>query len=57
MLLAESQIKTREVLNWQGLHLLHFSMSSCSQKARILLREKSLDWISHPVNLVKGGTG
>ena len=54
MLLTKDQIKTTEVLDWEGLHLLHFSMSSCSQKVRILLREKCLDWISHPINLVSG---
>ena len=54
MLLNEDQVKTKEVLEWNGLHLLHFSMSSCSQKVRILLREKVLDWASHPINLVSG---
>ena len=54
MLLTKDQIKTTEVLEWKGLHLMHFSMSSCSQKVRILLREKALDWVSHPINLVSG---
>jgi len=54
MLLSTSEIRTTEVLGWRGLHLLHFSMSSCSQKVRILLREKELSWTSHPVNLTQG---
>ena len=49
-LLAED-IKTREVLDWQGVHLLHFSGSSCSQKLRIFLNLKGIDWVSHPVDL------
>lgn len=53
MILDDSQITTREVLDWKGLHLLHFSGSSCSQKVRILLREKGLDYVSHPVDLAR----
>lgn len=34
-----------------GLHLYHFGMSNCSQRVRILLEEKALAWISHPINL------
>ena len=49
-LLAED-VKTREVLAWQGVHLLHFRGSSCSQKTRIFLNLKGVDWVSHPVDL------
>lgn len=49
--LVDSDIKTREVLAWQGVHLLHFSGSACSQKTRIFLNLKGIDWVSHPVNL------
>jgi glutathione S-transferase len=38
--------------NFKGLHLYHFSMSNCSQKARFCLEEKRLEWTSHPVDLV-----
>lgn len=41
-----------EVRNFTGLHLYHFSMSNCSQKARLCLEEKGLLWTSHPVDLV-----
>jgi len=51
MILGEDEVKTLEVRSWRGLHLLHFHSSACSQKVRILLREKGLDWVSHPVNL------
>ncbi len=54
MRLNADQVTNDEVRTWRGLHLLHFSMSSCSQKVRILLREKEVDWTSHPINLVKG---
>jgi glutathione S-transferase len=36
----------------KGLHLYHFSISNCSQKARLCLEEKGLHWTSHPVDLV-----
>jgi glutathione S-transferase len=49
--LLDEDIKTREVLDWQGVHLLHFIASTCSQKTRIFLNLKGIDWVSHPVNL------
>ncbi len=52
-ILNDEDIQTREVLDWKGLHLLHFSGSSCSQKARIFLRLKGIDWVSRHVNLPK----
>tara|TARA_R110001583_G_scaffold195215_2_gene370531 strand:- start:4149 stop:5015 length:867 start_codon:yes stop_codon:yes gene_type:complete len=55
VLLADKDIKTREVLDWKGVHLLHFSGSSCSQKTRIFLNLKGIDWVSHPINLAMGG--
>ncbi|MEM7019481.1 MAG: glutathione S-transferase N-terminal domain-containing protein, partial [Pseudomonadota bacterium] len=51
--LLDQDIKTREVLDWKGVHLLHFSGSSCSQKSRIFLNLKGLDWVSHHVDLIK----
>ena len=39
--LIDSDIKTREVLDWRGVHVLHFAGSSCSQKLRIFLNAKS----------------
>ncbi|MEG9861031.1 MAG: glutathione S-transferase family protein [Parvularculales bacterium] len=51
--LAEFDVLTREVLHWQGLHLFHFSGSSCSQKLRIYVRLKNIELTLHPVNLVK----
>jgi glutathione S-transferase len=49
--LVDSDIKTREVLGWKGVHVLHFAGSSCSQKLRIFLNLKDIDWESHPVDL------
>lgn len=50
--LADEDIKTREVLDWKGLHVCHMSLSSCSQKLRIFLALKGLTWESHEVNLM-----
>jgi glutathione S-transferase len=49
--LIESDIKTREVLDWKGVHVLHFMGSSCSQKLRIFLNLKKIPWVSHPIDL------
>jgi len=49
--LVDSDIKTREVLGWKGLHLLHFAGSSCSQKVRIFLNLKGIAWESHHIDL------
>ena len=50
--LMETDVDTKEVLGWKGLHVFHYSMSSCSQKLRIFLNLKGLEWHSHPVDLV-----
>jgi glutathione S-transferase len=49
--LIDSDIRTREVLGWKGVHVLHFVGSSCSQKVRVFLNLKSIPWVSHPVDL------
>lgn len=49
--LIDSDIKTREVLGWKGVHVLHYSGSSCSQKLRIFLNLKGIKWESHLVDL------
>lgn len=49
--LLESDIRTKEVLGWRGIHLFHFMGSSCSQKTRIFLNEKGVDWESHHIDL------
>ncbi len=50
MQLSDEAITTQEVKSWQGIHLLHFHGSSCSQKVRIFLAEKRIAWESHPVD-------
>ncbi len=37
-----------------GIHLWHFGLSSCSQRVRITLAEKKLDYISHIIDLTRG---
>jgi glutathione S-transferase len=49
--LVDADIRTREVLGWQGVHVLHYAGSSCSQKLRIVLNLKGIAWQSHPVDL------
>ena len=49
--LLDSDIRTKEVLDWKGVHLFHFMGSSCSQKTRIFLAEKGVDWESHHIDL------
>jgi glutathione S-transferase len=49
--LVDSDIRTREVLSWKGIHVLHFMGSSCSQKLRIFLNVKGINWESHLVDL------
>ncbi len=50
--LANEDIKTREVLDWKGIHLFHFAMSSCSQKLRIFLNLKKVAWEPHELDLL-----
>ncbi|MEM9880591.1 MAG: glutathione S-transferase family protein [Pseudomonadota bacterium] len=52
--LSKLDIQTSEVLDWMGVHLLHFAGSSCSQKTRIFLNLKGIEWQSHHVDLTKG---
>ena len=49
--LLESDIRTSEMLAWTGVHLFHFHASSCSQKTRIVLNLKGVDWQAHPVDI------
>ena len=52
--IPSEQIKTKEILDWKGIHLIHFSGSSCSQKLRIYLNYKKIKWQSHSVNIATG---
>ncbi len=36
----------------KGLHLYHAVLSNCSQRVRLMLEEKALEWTSHPINLM-----
>jgi glutathione S-transferase len=53
MQLLETDIRTREVLSWKGVHVFHAHFSSCSQKLRMFLNFKNLEWESHPIDLGK----
>ncbi|MEM9624012.1 MAG: glutathione S-transferase family protein, partial [Pseudomonadota bacterium] len=54
MIVDPQEIETKEVCTWQGLHLLHYPMSSCSQKVRILMGELGVNFQSHEINLMRG---
>ncbi len=56
MQLRPSEIRTSEVLDWKGLHLFHGRMSSCSQKLRIFLNLKGIEWQGHELNLAQNET-
>ena len=49
--LVDGDIRTREVFFWKGVHVLHSMSSSCSQKLRIFLNLKAINWESHVVDL------
>jgi len=51
--LLDTDIQTREVLSWKGVHVFHAHLSSCSQKLRIFLNCKNIAWHSHPIDLNK----
>ena len=53
VMLLDKDVQTKEVLNWKGLHLFHFQGSTCSQKTRIFLRLKGIEWTSHHINLAR----
>ncbi len=52
MKLVDQDIRTREVLEWKGLHVFHFPFSSCSQKLRIFLNLKDVEWEPHLIDLM-----
>ena len=54
MKLFKSDVKTKEVLDWEGIHLLNFKFSACSMKARIYMNLKKISYHSHQINLSKG---
>jgi glutathione S-transferase len=54
MLVDNNHIQTSEVKEWHGLHLLYYPLSSCSQKVRILLKEKNIAFVPHIIDLKKG---
>ncbi len=43
--------KNKDVTEFRGLHLYHFSQSNCSMRVRMTLEEKGLAWTSHHLNL------
>ena len=52
--LLQNEIETKEILGWKGIHLLHAAVSSCSQKTRIFLNLKAIDWTSHLIDIENG---
>ena len=54
MKLLSSVIKTKEILDWKGVHLLNYQFSACSMKTRIYLNLKKIPFTSHQINLSAG---
>ena len=54
MKLLSSDIKTKEILDWKGIHLLNYQFSACSMKTRIYLNLKKIPFTSHQINLSAG---
>lgn len=54
MKLLNSDIKTKEVLDWKGIHLINFQYSACSMKTRIYLNLKGIPFTSHQIDLTSG---
>ena len=54
MKLLSSDIKTKEILDWKGVHLLNYQFSACSMKTRIYLNIKKIPFTSHQINLSAG---
>ncbi|MEM9105347.1 MAG: glutathione S-transferase N-terminal domain-containing protein, partial [Pseudomonadota bacterium] len=52
--LLKEDIQTREVFDWKGLHLMHAQVSSCSQKLRIYLNVKGLEYTSRLIDIPAG---
>ena len=48
-----SKLNSDVVSSLEGVHLFHFGLSSCSQRVRFALAEKSIPWISHHIDLDK----
>lgn len=49
--LLDDDIRSPEVRGWKGIHLFHFHGSSCSQKVRIFLNLKAVEWEPHLIDL------
>ena len=48
-----SPLMGQEARGLEGLHLYHYGLSNCSQKVRMVLAEKGLDWANHHIDLAK----
>jgi ganglioside-induced differentiation-associated protein 1 len=49
--MGEITPRNKSVQSLVGLHLYHYGFSNCSQRVRLTLAEKKLDWTSHYINL------
>ncbi|WP_051927671.1 glutathione S-transferase family protein [Ruegeria halocynthiae] len=51
--MPEIDTKREHIRALEGVHLFHFSMSTCSQRVRMTATEKGVDWTSHHIDLGK----
>ena len=52
--MPEIETGREDIRALNGLHIWHYDTSSCSQRVRMTLYEKDLDWTSHHVDLAAG---
>lgn len=51
--MAEIETTRPDIRALRGVHLYHFGMSNCSQRVRLALEEKGVNWASHEIDLRK----
>ncbi len=51
--MPEFETKREDVRALNGLHLWHAPMSNCSQRVRLAMAEKRIEWTGHPVDLAR----
>lgn len=49
------ETSNQQVKTLRGLHLYHFWLSSCSQRVRMVLAEKNLQWVDHVIDISPRG--
>lgn len=51
--MPEIETKNEWAQGLEGVHLFHANMSNCSQRVRVALEEKLVDWTGHHIDIVR----